>query len=68
MMETNIEKLSPVLREKYPAISSVFKETYVLDFLNHLKPFSKKGNPKPDTSLMDYGMLLLSEILGDVRE
>ena len=38
--------LSPVLKDKYPAISSVFRETYVLDFLNLPKPFSEKDLQK----------------------
>lgn len=35
-------KHSPVLRERYPSISSIFKETYILDFLNLPKPFSEE--------------------------
>ena len=38
--------LSPVLKDNYPAISSVFRETYVLDFLYLSKPFSEKDLQK----------------------
>ena len=48
-------KLSPVLRDKYPTVSSVFRETYVLDFLNLPKPFSEKDLRKGITqNLKDF--------------
>ncbi len=48
-------KHSPVLRETYPSISSVFKETYVLDFLNLPKPFSEEDLRKGITrNLKDF--------------
>ena len=38
--------LPPALKNKHPAISSVFRETYVLDFLDLPKPFSEKDLQK----------------------
>ena len=51
----NYEKLSTLLRDKYPTVSSVFRETYVLDFLNLPKPFSEKDLRKGITqNLKDF--------------
>jgi len=48
-------KLTPVLRETHPSISSVFKETYILDFLNLPKPFSEEDLRKGITrNLKDF--------------
>jgi len=48
-------KLSPVLRDNYPKVSSVFRETYILDFLNLPKPFSEKDLRKGITqNLKDF--------------